>query len=237
MSARPRRRTGVTVAVSAVAGAVLGIGGTSLALWNDTVEVTGRIATGYEHFAVGTVGDTVPASGRTATVRLGPDEARTLLDDGEVAVPLQVDSLSQGNKGLRYEVALPTSWGAGVFASSEVSFFAVDDPAACSVDLLTPESVPVDAEHASTPVPAEYTAGSDPTTEFWCLYAAFTGPPELGDYANTATVTADSPADEEVSDEDSWDAVVVADLDPAAEPRHPLTFTYSTFRPGKEDTP
>ncbi|HLV03682.1 hypothetical protein [uncultured Georgenia sp.] len=223
-------RRGLAVALGAAAGAALGVAGTSLALWGDTVSVAGRLGTGYEYFAVGAPGQTAPAPSGTAVFTLGPEHAARLMAEHELAVPIQVDSLSQGNKGLSYEVAPPASWGDGILGTAQVSIFRVDSAAACHVGA----QVPTHVELVSTPVPATYTTDTDPTTEYWCLLARYDGSPPLGEYTNTATVTATDPNGTEVSDEDTWHAEVRADLDPAAEPEHHITFTYETFRPGEE---
>lgn len=145
-----------------------------------------------------------------------------------------MDSLSQGNKGLRYELTPPAGWGANVLGAADISVFRVANTDRCSVDDLSREDVPSAGPLTSTPVAASYSTGTDPVVEYWCVYAAFDGPPVLGTYENTASVTATSPTGDQVGDEDTWDAVVVADLDPAAEPDHDIAFTYTTFRPGED---
>ncbi|HLT83410.1 MAG TPA: hypothetical protein VKZ83_04175 [Phototrophicaceae bacterium] len=223
-------RHAVAVTLGALTGAALGIAGTSLALWSDTVTVTGRLSTGHEYFAVGAPGATVPAPTGSAPFTVGPDHAAELVRDGAIALPIQVDSLSQGNKGLHYTVTPPASWGENVFGAAQVSIFPVGSVEACHVDA----DIPTDVDLASTPVPATYTSDTEATTELWCLLAAYDGPPQVGEYTNTATVTATDPSGTEVDDEDRWDAVVVRELDPAAEQEHEITFTYETFRPGEE---
>jgi len=229
-----RRRVTATVAAAGLVGAAVGIGGASLALWRDSVEVGGAVSTGYQSFAVGSPGATVVAPSGTADFTVGSEAAAALVRDGEVAVPVQVDSVSQGNKGLHYTVTPPASWGEGVLGASAVHVFRVDSPAACTTEALSPDTVPAPGPLSSTPVPATYTTGTEPVSEYWCVYASYDGPPALGEYANTATVTAVAPGSEQVSDEDGWNATVVADLDPADEPDHVLSFTSTTFRPGQE---
>lgn len=228
----PRRTLAVTAA--ALAGGAVGLGGASLALWSDAEQVTGAVTSGHELFAVGAPGATSPAPSGTATFVVGAAEAAALVRDGEVAVPIQVDSVSQGNKGLRYAVARPQDWGGNVFGASTVHTFPVPDAAACSVDRLSPEDLVPAGPDTSTPVPAVYSTTTEPVTEYWCVYAAYAGPPVLGEYENTATAAATSPTGQRVEDEDSWHAVVAADLDPADEPDHAITFTYTTFRPGEQ---
>lgn len=229
-----RRRRALAVASVAAVGAVAGIGGTSLALWRDSVETTGAVATGYQSFAVGDPGATVPAPSGAAEFTVGREAAAALVRDGEVAVPIQVDSLSQGNKGLHYELTPPVSWGDGVLGASDVDVFRVPTAEACSIEVLTPETVPDPGPYSSTPVSADYSTGTEPVTEYWCVYAAYDGPPQTGEYENTASVTARAPDGQRVESDDDWNAVVVADLDPADEPDHQILFTSTTFRPGQE---
>ncbi|MBD8061597.1 hypothetical protein [Oceanitalea stevensii] len=228
------RRTTVTAAVAGLTGACLGIGGVSLALWSDSAELGGSVAAGYQSFAVGAPGATEPAPTGSAVYSVGPQEAARLVSDGEIAVAVQVDSLSQGNKGLHYVVTPPADWGSGVFGAARPTLFAVDSPGDCRIEVLSPESVPEPSGYESTPVPSTYSESTDPVAEFWCLYAAYDGAPEVGEYANTAGVTARAPEGTEVRAEDTWDATVVARHDPAAEPVHTITFTSTTFRPGEQ---
>lgn len=230
-----RRRRAAVVTLGALTGAVLGVGGTTLALWSDEIEVTGAVASGYQSFAVGPPGATTPSTDGSAEVAVGPAEAEQLLSTGEVALPMQVDSVSQGNKGLRYEVRLPSDWGDGVLAAApEVHLFRVPDATACTTAALPGDGLPADSDRHSTPVTADYSSTTTPVTEYWCLYATLDGPLQVGDYENTASVDATSPAGTVVQGEDSWDAVVLADLDPAAEPVHTITFSSTTFRPGED---
>lgn len=235
MSVTTRRRTTTAVVLSALLGGALGISGASFALWNDTAEVGGAISAGHEYFAVGRPGATVPAPTGTIDITVGAAEATELLREGEVAVPIQVDSLSQGNKGLRYELTPPSDWGQGVFAAAEARhLFPVEDPARCSTELLPDGPPPGQGPFVSTPVSALYSTETVPTTEYWCLYASLDGLPEHGTYTNTARVTAQSEAGHGVSDEHSWHGLVVADLDPSDEPDHVLTVTSTTFRPQEQ---
>ncbi|QDB80215.1 hypothetical protein FE251_13115 [Georgenia wutianyii] len=233
---RTSRRARRTLAVTAVAlaGGAVGIGGVSLALWGDSERVTGAVADGYELFAVGAPGATTPTPAGTATFVVGPEAAAALARDGEVAVPIQVDSVSQGNKGLHYVLTPPQDWGGNLLGAADVAVFRVDTAAACSTDALAPGDPHPAGPWDSTPVPATYSTTTTPVTEYWCVYAAYDGPPVTGEYENTATVTATSPDGRQVTDEDSWNAVLVAGLDPAAEPDHEITLTYTTFRPGEE---
>lgn len=234
MTTTGRHRTAVAAVVAALVGGVVGVGGTSLALWRDSAELNGSVAAGYQHFAVGSPGATVPAPSGTARFTVGRAAAETLVRDGEVAVAIQVDSLSQGNTGLRYALTPPASWGEGVLGTADASVFRVAAAAECSTDRLSPDTVPSEESYSSTPVPATYTSGTDPVREYWCVYAAYDGPPTLGEYENRATVAAKSPTGQQVQDHDDWDATVVTDLDPADEADHHIDFTSETFRPGEE---
>jgi predicted ribosomally synthesized peptide with SipW-like signal peptide len=223
-------RDTAVIGIAATIGLALGVGGITAAYWSDEVGFTGEISSGYEYFAAGRVDATTPAdSAHTATVTIGAAEAALLIDDGRLAIPMQTDSLSQGNKGLRYTVSPPSSWGTGIFGSADVAVFPVTAAADCTVDA----SVPASPSHASTPVTADYSTSTTPTTEYWCLIATLDGLPDEGGYKNTVTATAKDPSQRDVSANDTWSANVTSALDPADESDHVISFTYETFRPGE----
>lgn len=224
---RPRRLTLAVIAGAALAGIVLGAGGSTLALWNDSASRAGSIGSGAEWFAAGQPGSTSAAPDGTAAVSVGAAEAETLLSQGSVAVPFQTDSMSQGNLGLRYTVAEPKDWGDGVFGAADTALFPVASAADCTVS-----AVPHDGSSlTSTPVPADYSGSETPTTEFWCLVASVEQLPGTGAYANTASATATAPDSASVTAQDRWSTRVTTSLDAADESDHEITFTYETFRP------
>lgn len=241
-----RARSVAVVAAAAVLGGALGVGGASFALWQDATGFDGQISSGYEYFAAGrgaanssTVPDgamsaaseaAAPPTGHAASVTVGSADAQVLADEHELAIPLRIDSLSQGNKGLAYTIAEP-DWGEHILGNAEVFLFPVPTAAECTVK-NAPATQPTDL--ASTPVPADYSDTTTPTTEYWCLVATLDGLPDEGSYTNTVTAIGTDPAGTEVSDTDSWSADVVSAMDPAEEPDHEITFTYQTFRPGQE---
>ncbi len=224
-----KQRTAAVLSAFAALGILIGAGGTSLALWSDTAHGDGEISSGYEHFAAGRVDDAQPANDGRVTVGIGPADAETLIRDGEVAIPLQTDSLSQGNKGLRYELT-PPAWSDGIFGASDVIVFPVRTPGDCTVA----NAPAAQGELTSTPVSADYSDTTAPTTEYWCVTATLKNNGTVGEYENTATVTAEDPAGTEVEAKDSWKATVGLGLDPKKEPTHEITFAYETFRPGGE---
>lgn len=223
---RKLRNTGI-LSVAAALGILLGVGGGTLALWSDTAHGDGEISSGYEYFAAGRVENTRAAKDGSVKVGIGPAEAEVLLKNGEVAVPLQTDSLSQGNKGLRYEITPPT-WSDGIFGASDVSIFRVGAPSECTV----PNTPSTPQELRSTPVSADYSDTTELTTEYWCVTAKLKNGGVVGEYENTATVTAKDPAGTEVEAKDSWNAKVGLGLDPKKEPTREIAFDYETFRPG-----
>lgn len=246
-----KTRSAATVAAAALVGAAIGVGGGSLALWHDAAQASGSISSGYESFAAGIVdpSDTptdnpdltsASAANHDVIVSIGADEAQTLVDDGRIAIPFRTDSLSQGNKGLHYSIDEP-DWGNGVFGHSDVSVYWVDSPSACTTGPIS-KAAPIIADHVdedhltSTPVSAEYSTGTTPVTEYWCL-TAMLNPDDEGTYTNTATAEGTAPDNNTVTDTDSWEANITTSLDPSNESEHDITFSYQTFRPGSEPTP
>lgn len=220
-------RNSTIVGLAAVIGLALGTGGVSLALWNDGALLQGQAHSGYETFAAGHAAGTMTAANDgSVRIAIGSDQAQILLEAGEIAIPLQTESLSQGNKGLRYTVSAP-DWGEGVFGSSHPVVFAVDSAAACTVDRApaAPDTL------VSTPVSAAYSDTTTPVTEFWCVVAVLGDLPDEGAYENTATVTAKDETGIAVEEDDSWNAEVTTGLDPVDEADHILEFSYETFRP------
>ncbi|MCM0639755.1 SipW-dependent-type signal peptide-containing protein [Cellulomonas wangsupingiae] len=221
----------LTVALAALVGVV---GGGTLALWRDVETVTAGMPAGVVVFGVGppgepgTLTDYATGPGDTVDLTFGPAAAATLLATGSVAVPVQVDALAQGHRGLRYTVTRHIA--GGILGESDVRLVKVAGPAACTTTVAGP------AAGASTPVPADYSDTRRLTSEYWCLVATFD--PVQGTYDATASVdagvaTSGGATPQRVTDEDRWSASVGRALVPADEPTHRLTFTFTTFRPGR----
>lgn len=220
-------RNSVIISTAAIVGLALGNAGVSLALWNDGTDLSGRSTSGYEYFAAGHTDATTPAhDAGAASVTIGESEARTLLDEGAIAIPLQTDSLSQGNKGLRYTVAAP-DWGNGIFGSADPVIFPVSAAAECAVENAPAASGPL----SSTPISAAYSDATSPVTEHWCVVAVLGDLPDEGAYTNIAAVTAVDEAGAPVEMSDGWDAIVTTGIEPADEADHIIEFAYETFRP------
>lgn len=214
-------------------GAAIGLGsGSAFALWEDSVDTTGQVATGVVVFGAGapatpgSLTDYSTAIGDDPVFTFGAADASTLFTAGEVAVPIQVDALAQGNTGLGYDVEPAIS--GGVFGAADVIVFPVAAPDSCTVDAAPATQPPL----TSTPIPATYSGSYDDTvvdltTEYWCLVATFER--ELFDYDNTVTAEGTWKPGSTVSDTDDWSATITSDLDPTAEPDHTITFDYTTF--------
>src|SRR5699024_9573763 len=100
---RPTRlRSAGVIGVAGIAGVAMGLGATSLALWNDDVSFTGSISSGYEYFAAGLAGgdlttassETAPPEGDSVTVTVGAEEAQILAETGKLAVVGQYKPLT-----------------------------------------------------------------------------------------------------------------------------------------------
>ncbi|MCC2312657.1 hypothetical protein [Cellulomonas xiejunii] len=224
----------VVLLVAALVGAGTG---STLALWRAELSGTARMPVGVTVFGVGapatpgTLATYATADGQSLTFDFGPAQAAALLGSGPtggaVAVPVQVDSLAQGHRGLTYTVT--PSISGGVFGVSRWSLYKVASAAACTTGTTAT------AATSSTPWSTAYTSSTALVSEYWCLVARFV--PATGSHTNTATVTGTpvipglgSPSP--LTATDSWAATARATLDPAAEPTHRLTFTFATSRPG-----
>ena len=243
------------VGVTALA-VVLGAGtGTALALWDDAEQFSAEIGSGMVGFAVGTpdAADRSVATGPgdELGLSLGQDEAATLLEDGTVAVGIQVDARADGNKGLRYALDLPDLPAGSIFGSSTVRVYRVDSAecSAAGVAGRTPMATytPADPDGDGTYEPG--TAGWDTrratstavaadydeawtATQYWCVVATLGDLPDEGAYTTPATVSVEGDG-ATYSDEDTWRADVTTAADPADEPTHTIAFTHTTTRPGE----
>ncbi|WP_022870291.1 SipW-dependent-type signal peptide-containing protein [Yaniella halotolerans] len=219
------KRSVALISGAAVVGAALGIGGTTMALWNDSVPVETQMQSGFEYFAAGAGDNTVVATDGTVEFTVGATEAAQLLEDREFAVALQTESISQGNAGLTYAIDEP-DWGDHIFGAAETKLFRIDFASECSVD----STENADAATQSTPVEAEYSDTTEPNVEYWCFVADLEALPVEGDYSSSATVTAESDDGVTVEDTSEWNAKVTRSMDPAKEPDHTITFSYETVR-------
>lgn len=233
-----RSRAGIALALAGVLGLSLGIAGTaSYALWRDSAEMSGSISSGYEYFAAGLLGDVEAPDQATdpfsVTVPSGWEAAAaaTLLSEHSVAVVFETQSLSQGNKGLSYDLVEPSSWGDGVFGDATVNLYWVDSPEQCAVGVPRPSDPDWVRGYESSPVSSDYSTSTTVVTEYWCLLAQITPPEIIGKYDNTATVTGRDPLGEELTDTDRWYVDLEKVYDAAAEGAHPISFTYYTYRP------
>jgi hypothetical protein len=203
--------------------------GASTARWNDELTMSAVLNDARVEFGVGRAGEPLQygsATDRSVELTFGAEEAQVLLDEGAVAVPIEVSSLSQGNRGLRYLVTPPTYGGSTIFAYATTAIFPVASPQECTVGA----SVPAEPSLAATPVPATYSASAVPTVEYWCL-SAVAGPlPDEGLYSSAAEGTATAAGGGQVSASTSWYANVTTAMDPEVEPDHVISFTFETFR-------
>ena len=222
----PWQRTLKLSAAATALGVFVGAGGTTLALWNTSIDYAAQTHSGYEYFAAGAPGATKAASNGQVTVPIGPEAAATLKEHRAVAVAFETQSVSQGNMGLRYDIAEP-DWGDNIFGAATTTLFRVGSKAECTVD-AAPSA---DAKPASTPVGPEYSATDEPVVEYWCLVAVVDEFPDEGETTHAVKARAKDPADVTVEATDDWHGKVTTVLDPAKEPTHQLTLSYETFRP------
>lgn len=234
----PRRRPPATAAATVALAVLVGLGvGAGAALWSDREVVGAHLPVGGAVFGVGAPAPTGGLSqyashdGAALTFTFGPDEAHLLHREGAVAVPVQVDSLAQGNLGLTYTVEPSVS--GGLFGASTWTLTRVEDAQACTTEVSGGSAL------TSTPWGTTYTDAAEPTSEYWCLVARWA--PLTGTHEDTVTAggSVDVPGAEHpvpVTGSDTWTATVTERLDPAEEPEHRLTFTFTTVRPATGTT-
>ncbi|WP_336662796.1 hypothetical protein [Leucobacter sp. USHLN154] len=213
-------------ALSAVLIAVAVAGATS-ALWRTELSTHAALPDAAVLFDVN--GESSSASDPTVTYAIGSDDMQALMDDGSIAIPIEVKSLSQGNRGLRYTVTPPATTETDIMHWADTTVFPVTSEGSCTVDT----DVPTDPPLTSTPVPATYSDTTTPTTEYWCLHAKLGHLPDAGRYTSTATITG-THALGEIVKESLWDLEVTTAFTVADEPEHEVAFTYETFRAGAE---
>lgn len=254
------RLTAALAGGALVLGAAAGVGG-AFALWRTADGVTAPVLHwGQEYFAAGLGSSATTAANQTSstvngttvdgTVSLtlnGPALATSLLESDHAAYQLvTIAGLSQGNKGLRYNVASPltATWPAAssVLGNAGITkaWGRVAAPADCSntPTFITPApALPVHL------VGAQYSDSITPTVQYWCL--VFTGVPnDAGTYDNQAgavgtpnyggssaapnVTAAPSPS----PGGDQWNATVTTGLNPANQADGTVTFGYTTYRVG-----
>jgi hypothetical protein len=220
---RGRRATALVV----VLGVALGLGaGTAMALWRDSASTAARMPVGVAVFGAGMPGGLTYATSEPGklVVPFGPAQAKTLHDTGAVAFAVQVDSLSQGHRGLTYTVTPAVS--GGLFGASTWTLAKVASPGACTT------STPGSALRTSTPWSGSYNEATQPLSEYWCVVAKWAQIAGTHSDTVTATGTPDLPGTPggPVTATDTWGATVSNDINPAVEPTHTLTFDFRTFR-------
>jgi len=192
------------------------------ALWrtSDHAELSVRI--GQSRFAVGSPGQPLVASkGDAVGFTVGAAEAQTLMTQGRVHVPIQVDALAQGNNGLTYTIDLPEFGDTTVFGSADIALVKVITPSSC------PQPMPGGApqrQFTSTPVPAAYSDSTVPTTEYWCFQAVLGPLPGAGTHESTVTATGESGIGP-VTGTATWKVGVESAVQAKDEPNHTITFT------------
>jgi hypothetical protein len=210
--------------------------GAAFGLWGLTRTVGPiEVTSGYVGLAVT---DLAPA-GQTATTHqaatastdalllpLGPTEAGELLATPTgVAWSFDVALAASGAQGVDYTITPPTSVFASIAKQATLRVFPVQSPTECSV-AAAPDLQP--NLSAIEGIPAAY-GGLKQATAHWCV-TAVVDELKLGQYQNTATVTATGSDNSTVTAEDSWDAVILPD--PAEEPADSgLTVTHTVTGP------
>jgi alternate signal-mediated exported protein len=208
-------------------------GGPAPGLWESDVPLPG-VASGRGPIAVvlDAGGAKTPASGPNdvLTLPLGPAQAAQALEADGLALPFRIKLRADGNAGLDYSLALPQFTPNGVFDGATVRLFEVGAAADCLLANAPATQQNLTGITGINPG----TSGVAQTERTWCFTATY-DPANAGDYANTATVTAKSPAGHEVSSQDTWEAKVLPD--PLAEPITTVGLTHAVTRPNAGASP
>ena len=181
---------------------------------------------GVAVFGAGAPGSLTYAAAETdkPVFSFGKVQAQTLHDTGAVAFVVQVDSLSQGHRGLTYTVTPAIS--GGLFGASTMVLTKVASAAACTTSTTGPAPTPT----TSVPWTGTYNEATAPVAEYWCVVAKWTR--VTGTHTDTVTASGTS-ADGTpvpVTATDTWNATVDNNIDPTVEPTQKLTFDFRTFR-------
>lgn len=212
-----------TLLIAGIAG-----GGLTYALWDDRETVAGKIGTGQIGFGIGEVGNvnTFSNNGSSVTYSIGPDAAKTLLDDGKYAHVVQIDGASKGSTGLDFTTAVPNfSSDGGVFSQATTSTFFVTDPADCTAD-ADPSNFTATSDAARELVKTGSASDNSirTATQYLCIQAKIDKTPD-GSYSNTGTVSGTDENGGTVTSDSTWSASVNHDFgDPTKEPKHTFTF-------------
>lgn len=213
------------ISVGLVAACALTLVGVTAALWRTDLSTTAAIRDASVLFAVN--GEVASAQNPSIDIELGPDEAQTLVNDGHLAIPVEVEALAQGNRGLSYSIDLPDIREDSIFYTSSLGLVQVESADECTVDTALGEYT----DRTSTPVPAVYSDSETSTSEFWCFRADFTVHPDAGVYTSTGTIIG-THAFGEITYTKDWSIVVLSGVDPEHEPTQAVTFSYETISAG-----
>ncbi|PFG19052.1 hypothetical protein [Serinibacter salmoneus] len=232
--------TAVTAATFAV-GTIVGLGGTTFALWSDRAVAPGATFTwAQESFAAGIAGESltfapsdadprtrsVPQPGGEVTVTLdGPSLANDVLDHGAAVRVLQTSSLSEGSMGLRYTAFLGEIEPDSVLGQAQVSLFATEGPDQCHTETPVPSPNPLTSTPVS-PAPGDRA----PVVEYWCLQAVAERPQEQTQTGSPGVLATDETGNPVEVTADPWNLDVVAS--PHDQGDAVVTFSYTTFRSG-----
>lgn len=220
-------RKSILIAAGLAAACTVTLVGVTTALWRSDLETSAEVRDGAVLFSVNGVRAT--AAHPQVDLEIGTAEAQQLAETGALALPIEVQALSQGNRGLDYVSSLTAIDEDSMFYYSVLGITEVESAAACTAE------VPVGSHNPGTlsveMIPATYSDTEVPDTQYYCLRADLTPNADAGTYTSTATITG-THAFGVLTHETDWEIDVLSTVTPENQPNHVLTFEYRTTRAG-----
>lgn len=231
----PRARTAL-VAVSALALAAGSLAPSTMALWSNTDDTTlatpklARVFFGanIDGGTESTITDLSNGANQKKAVTTTDAIDQRLLDGKEVAVPIRLRTLSQGNNGMKYTTTVTKPAANTLWGIADVKVFPVATAADCTVAAApAASSLPV-----QTPWEPTYKTSGVPNEDYWCLVA--TADIEDGFYGNVGTAQGTSVIDgDQALDKSTWGTAIQSGITSTVNsPSLTVTFDPEITRPG-----
>lgn len=224
------------VAVAAAALAAGSLAPSTMALWSNTADTTlatPKLARAFFGANINggtesTISDLSNAANQKRTVSTTDAIDQMLLDNKEVAVPIRVRTMAQGNNGLKYTTSVTKPAANTLWGIADVKVFPVATAADCTVAAAPAAS----ALPVQSPWQPAYKTTTTVDEDYWCLVA--TADIQDGFYANVGTVEATSTIDgDKALDRSTWGTTIQSGITATTNsPSLTVTFDPEITRPG-----